>query len=318
MDKSSQDHDQLCWVGDWLAADHDIEQVAVGSLLPGDSPRLKGESKDHITSMVEAGDMPAIIVHRPTMKVIDGTHRVIAAKLQHRDTIAARFFDGSVEEAFVLAVAANITHGMPLTSKDRKAAATRFLGVYPDWSNRMIAATAGLSHPTVATLRRKHSGGKNFHLNRRLGRDGKTYPPRSNERRQAGSNPIGTDQNASMREAARQTGVSMGSAHDVESPLRQSVEPMVATNRGAALGFHLARAKEILRRLWNDPAVRGPDKGKAMLDLLSHSLRITVDAQAAVRSAPEHSRDAMAEYAAACGDSWHRLVKDLRSKTQTG
>lgn len=93
---------------------------------------------------------------------------------------------------------------------------------------------------------------------------------------------------------------------------------MVPTRRGVGLDFHLARAKEVLRLLWNDPAVRSPEKGKAMLDLLSHSLRTAVDAQAAIRSAPEYCRNSMAEYAAACGESWQRLAKDLRSKSQTG
>lgn len=314
----SQDHDQLCWAHTWLTSHADITQVSVASIQPGESLRLKGESKDHVTSMVQAGDMPPIIVHRPTMKVIDGTHRVTAAKRQHRDTIAVRFFDGTVDEAFVLAVVANAGNGLPMTTKDRKAAAARILGIYPDWSDRMIADTTGLSHHTVGGIRRKRSGGQFAHLNRRLGRDGKTYPPRPTAGRRAGANLIRADQKASVREVTRQTGALVGNTQNVRSPLRQSVEPMVPTNRGAGLGFHLARAKEILRRLWNDPEVRSHDKGKAMMELLSHSLRTAMDAQAAIRSAPEHYGNAMAEYAAACGDSWHRLAKDLLAKAHTG
>ncbi len=262
--------------------------------------------------------MPPVIVHRATMKVIDGTYRVGAARLQRRDTIATRFFDGSAEEAFILAVAANINHGMPLTLKERKFAAIRILGMYTDWSDRMIADATGLSHPTVATIRRKQSGGKNFHLNKRIGRDGKTYPPTVSHR--AAVQPTRTDQNASMHETARRGGAAAGTADDNDERPRphQSVEPMVAISRGAALDFHLARAKAVLRRLWNDPAMRSHEKGKAVLELISHSLRTAIDAQVAVKSAPEHCRNAMAEYAAACGDSWHRVAKDLRTKSQAG
>jgi ParB-like chromosome segregation protein Spo0J len=316
MDKTSRDHDQLCWVLDWLAADHDIEQVPVALLLPGDSPRLKGESKAETQLMVDAVNVPPIIVHQATMQVIDGWRRVTAATVRHQATIAVRYFNGTAHEAFVLAVAANTSHGLPLTPKDRKAAAARILDMYPDWSDRAIATAAGLSHPTVAGIRRKRSGGKSFHLNRRLGRDGKTYPPRSNPGRQAAAELIRADQNASMREVTRQVGVSVGTAHDARPQLRQSVEPMVPTTHGAGLDFHLARAKAVLQRLWNNPAVRSPQK--AMLELLSHSLRTASEAQAASRNAPEHCRDAVAEFASAQSDSWSRVAQDLRTRTQTG
>ena len=154
VDEVSRDDDGQLWARAWLASESPIVQVPVASLVRGDSPRLEGESKAHAAQMVDAADMPPIIVHQPTMQVIDGMHRLIAAPRGHQDTIAVRFFDGTTEEAFVLAVAANITHGLPLTRKDRKAAAARILDMFPDWSDRTIAATAGLSHHTVAVIRR--------------------------------------------------------------------------------------------------------------------------------------------------------------------
>jgi hypothetical protein len=41
------------------------------------------------------------------------------------------FFDGDADAGFVEAVRANISHGLPLTVADRKAAAGRILGLYP-------------------------------------------------------------------------------------------------------------------------------------------------------------------------------------------
>jgi hypothetical protein len=38
----------------------------------------------------------------------------------------------------------NAAHGLPLSLADRKAAARRILGSYSDWSDRSIAAIAGI------------------------------------------------------------------------------------------------------------------------------------------------------------------------------
>jgi ParB-like chromosome segregation protein Spo0J len=319
VDNTSHDHEQLRWAHDWLESEHDIVQVPVASLMRGDSPRLKGESKADAQLMMAAVDVPPIIVHPATMTVIDGGRRVTAAKHRHQDLIAAWFFHGTVEEAYVLAVAANAAHGLSLCTKDRKAAAARLLGMYPDSSNRAIADTTGLSHNTVAAIRRRWPTGQFDQLARRRGRDGKSRPLSSDDGRQAAADLIRAGHNKSLRKIAREANVSRGTVQDVRDRLLRGVSPLVsAAPRGAALNVHFARAQAALKRLWNDPAVRSHDKGKAMLDLLSHSLRTAIDAQAAIRSAPEYCRNAMAEYAAACGDSWHRVAKDLRSKIQAG
>ncbi|MFE3193073.1 ParB N-terminal domain-containing protein [Nocardia sp. NPDC059240] len=102
--------------------------------------------------------LPAIIVHRRTMRVVDGAHRLAAAKELGHETIAVRFFDGSENEAFVLAVHANIAHGLPLSLAERKAAARRLVLSHPQWSDRLIADVAGLSHKTVSAERRRTAG----------------------------------------------------------------------------------------------------------------------------------------------------------------
>jgi len=60
-----------------------VERVAVDLLVSSDSPRLVGESVDHIRMLAESGtDLPPILVHRPTMRVIDGMHRLRATTLR--------------------------------------------------------------------------------------------------------------------------------------------------------------------------------------------------------------------------------------------
>jgi len=98
MDGSNRDDDGQLWARDWLASEFVVEQVPVASLVRGDSPRLEGESKAHAAGMVDAADIPPIIVHRATMRVIDGMHRLRAASLGQQDMIAVRFFDGTAEE----------------------------------------------------------------------------------------------------------------------------------------------------------------------------------------------------------------------------
>jgi len=302
----------------WMQADAPIEHVSVASLVRGDSPRLKGESKAHTASLAEAVEVPPIIVHRPTMQIIDGLHRWDAAQLRHQDTIAVRFFDGTADEAFVLAVAANVTHGRPLSRPDRKAAEARILGMYPEWSDRMIAVTAGLSHPTVAAIRRRWPTGKTFQLATRLGRDGKARPLSFHDGRQAAADLIHADQNMSEREIAKQAHVSRGTVHDVQARLNHGVDPCARTTRAAGLNFHLARGQAVLTRLRKNPSVRFHQDGRALLEVLSRSLQIANDAQAASRAAPEHCRDAVAELAAAVSDAWSRIAQDLRTRNKTG
>src|SRR5262245_43617336 len=72
------------------------EMVPLRQLLPADSPRLVGEDAKHIRVLAESeAVLPPILVHRATMRVVDGMHRVGAARLRGREAIEVRFFDGS-------------------------------------------------------------------------------------------------------------------------------------------------------------------------------------------------------------------------------
>ena len=126
------------------------EIIRIESLAPADSPRLAGEIHEHAQRLAESEcDLPPILVHRPTMRIIDGTHRVKAMAYRGRDEIEAEFYDGSLEDAFVLSVHANVRHGLPLSLADRRAAARRILNTHADWSDRAIAQLTGLSAKTI-------------------------------------------------------------------------------------------------------------------------------------------------------------------------
>ena len=104
------------------------------------------------------------------MRVIDGMHRLRAAQLRAAKKIEVKFFDGTDDLAFLLAVRANVAHGLPLSKADRVAAAARIIESRPQWSDRAIASAAGPSPSTVKAAR-KRSTDAGQQLNARLGRD---------------------------------------------------------------------------------------------------------------------------------------------------
>jgi hypothetical protein len=65
------------------------ESVPILRLAPADSPRLLGEDAEHVRMLADAGtDLPPILVHRRTPRVIDGMHRLRAAHLRGDTHIA--------------------------------------------------------------------------------------------------------------------------------------------------------------------------------------------------------------------------------------
>ncbi|MEV0259155.1 ParB/RepB/Spo0J family partition protein [Streptomyces sp. NPDC050732] len=190
-------------------------------LWSADSPRLVGENVDHIRVLAESGaDLPPILVHRVTMRVIDGMHRLRATVLRGEREIAVRFLDGHESDVFIVAVQANTTHGLPLSRADRNAAATRIIHSHPQWSDRMIASFAGLSPKTVGSIRRR-LGDDLPPAPVRIGRDGRTRPVDSSGVRAATGEFIRTHPDATLRQIAGAAGVSRATARDVRRRLEE-------------------------------------------------------------------------------------------------
>ncbi|MYZ17342.1 ParB N-terminal domain-containing protein [Streptomyces sp. SID10115] len=272
-----------------------------------DSPRLVGENADHIRVLAEAGsDLPPILVHRPTMRVIDGMHRLRATVLRGEREIAVRFLDGYESDVFVVAVQANTTHGLPLTRADRNAAATRIIQSHPQWSDRMIASFAGLSPKTVGSIRRR-LGDDLPAAPVRIGRDGRTRPVDSSVARAATGEFIRTHPDATLRQIAGAAGVSRSTARDVRRRLAEG-----ETGDGAAVvaGVRAGAGRHLQSQSQRQPkGVPGaPDaSGAPGLSVVgevpvgastaarsalavSVSARVTADAAAAVDTA--HTTDA--------------------------
>jgi hypothetical protein len=208
-------------------------EVAVSALVVADSPRVSGESAEHVEALALAaaeGELPPIVVHRPTMRVIDGRHRVRAARLLGQEKIAVRFFHGDEAAAFVLAVRSNIAHGLPLSLSDRKHAAARIIASHPEWSDRMVASVTGIAAGTVAEIRQQ-AGEDTTLAKTRIGRDGRLRPVDGTHGRLVASELIDKNPGLSLRQIARAAGISPETARDVRNRLSRGEDPLPSGRR---------------------------------------------------------------------------------------
>jgi hypothetical protein len=326
----------------WVEA-HPITSVEITSLVFEDSPRLGGEDEEHIRVLAEASDnLPPISVHRPTMRVIDGMHRVRAALLNGRTRISARLLDCDEGAAFVLAVKTNVTHGLPLSQSDRAAAAARIIAIHPHWSDRAVAAATALSDKTISRIRAR-STAEGPQSNMRLGRDGRVRPLDSGKRREQAAAMIRDMPTAGLRTVARATGLSPATVRDVRQRLHSGKDPVPGRYRTAASAAPTAtlvpvpdppvflpsrvstgRVKRrpvsvnrdtLLAKLSQDPSLRLNEAGR---QTLRHLHQIAVDNENLAgleRGLPDHWAPVVADLARSCAAAWAILADRLQQRT---
>jgi ParB-like chromosome segregation protein Spo0J len=211
-----------------LGFDYSAQELPIEFLRAGQMARSGALDELHVRVLMETADgWPPIVVWSDDCVVIDGAHRVEAARRLGRPTLIAVRFIGTRDEAYLESVRRNVTHGLPLSLDDRRRAALRFLKRNPEWSDRRLASLCGLSGKSVARLRREaaRSDGMVGGIERRLGRDGKLRPVQSEAvrdriRRALKDNPTG-----SLRVIAAAAGASPETVRTVKARLMDSVEP---------------------------------------------------------------------------------------------
>jgi hypothetical protein len=265
------------------------------------------------------------------MCVIDGLHRLRAAQLNGSPTLAVRFFRGSEADAFRLAVKANVTHGLPLTLTDRRFAARRIINAEPRLSDRAVATTVGLSPATIAAIRADIDDGAD--INDRIGQDGRVRPLTTAEGRRIASEVIAQRPHASLREIAREAGISVGTARDVRTRLRSGRDP-VPPNQAARLESRPAgvsperdlRAEPndvqidaLLEGLRRDPSLRYSEAGRVFLYFLGTRIVNPPQLEEAVRGLPPHCAVVVARIARQCAHNWLGMAAalDQADATQT-
>ncbi len=314
---------------DWTAASDpalgDVVEVPLDALSAESSPRAAGVDLAYARILAETDNpLPPILVHRPTMRVIDGTHRLQAAKIKKATAITVQFFDGDEQAAFILAVKSNIAHGLPLSLADRKTAACRILGLRPQWSDRAIAAVTGLSHKTVGRLRR--STGEVPQSNAHVGRDGRVRALDPTQGRRRAHELLASNPSASIREIARSAGVSLATAHDVRHRHRHTETSSPATPREVGPARPPARPRSAdphpqttadqaaVERLRSDPTIRYTEAGRTLVRLLDGHLNDRDEWDQVARNIPEHRLELISELAKTRAEDWRQFAALIQKR----
>ncbi|MFI7576147.1 ParB N-terminal domain-containing protein [Micromonospora sp. NPDC049497] len=271
-------------------------------------------------------DLPPIVVHRATMRVVDGMHRLAAARLRGEQEICARMFDGDDHEAFLLAVRLNVSHGMPLTIADRRAAAIRIIQSHPQLSDRAIAFTAGLAAKTVGSLRRGMDGPP---VEARIGRDGRVRPINGAAGRQAAAELIAVHPEATLRRIAQEAGISVETARSVRARLRAGEDPVLdrrtrpdrgdrGVDRQMTVKLPEADPSQELRSLLDtiqrDPSLRYTESGRVLLRWLGPRVLVPDEIPLSLSHIPPHSRLNLGSLARSCAAAWIQLAMGLEDE----
>ncbi len=298
----------------------DAVRVSIDLLVVDGSPRLSGEDQGHVELLAESiSALPPIVVHRATMRVIDGIHRLGAARLRGDTTVGATFFDGDENEAYVLSVKQNTTHGLPLTRADRRFAAQRIIEIHPEWSDRAIARTTGLSPKTVGSLRPRSTSDVEVPTTR-VGLDGRVRPIDHRTGHRLARQYLARHPEATTEDVAQATGLSIRSARNARRRFTDDEQKQqMARHAQRPPGSHpglpaAAMPGEILRTLRNDPSLRFTDGGRAFLQLLGASVPWDHNADQLIGNLPPHCIQALAEAMHTCARTCQAIAEKLEAR----
>jgi ParB-like chromosome segregation protein Spo0J len=322
--------------------------VPISLLAPGFHLRQEGTDPAHVRLLADAAGsvkLPAILVQKSGSRIIDGLHRLEVAKLRGEWTISARIVDCTDSEALVLAIKSNTLHGLPLSRADRISGAKRVLVAHRDWSDRAVAGITGLSAKSIASLRNSSTGDTQF-SGKRLGRDGKRHPVMPTEGRRRAAEYIQAHPDASLRQIARETDVSLGTVHDVRDKINhgaapvpaapvRSVEPIAASAKTIALvappspvtAMHAQTGtgtRQVQRLAWpmisaklaRDPSLRYTEGGRAFLRWMAGHCLQADDWREFIDAIPQHWRPAIGRIAADMSEEWRQFAERVGTKLE--
>jgi hypothetical protein len=198
-------------------------------LRPGSSPRSVRLLDQHVKVLMErGGQWPPILVRPEDMAVVDGHHRLEAARRLGMGFIAGRVFSGSAEDCFIEAVRSNTRHGLPLSLHERKRAAGQIFLRHSEWSDRRIASLCGLSSGTVGCMRTTFEqsaspGVESGHLDSRVGKDGRRRPTDPDAARERIAEVVRTSPDLSLRSVAKMVGASPETVRSVRDRVQDSL-----------------------------------------------------------------------------------------------
>jgi len=304
----------------WLERqlDHgDLGMCNIADLLPAHSPRQHGEMADHVRILAESpSPLPPIVVHYPSMRVVDGMHRLLAAKLRGDSEIEVQWYRGDERDMFAVAVHTNVTHGLPLSLADRRMAAARIIESHPHWSDRTIASIVKLAPGTVRAIRSSEPGEAESSAIR-IGRDGRARPMSTAAGRRMAGELLRNNPDSSLREIARATGLAPSTVHDVRKRLsegRDLVPPGPSKEKPDVARPAPVDRTLALRRLRSDPSLRFTETGRILLRWLENGPTDVRSRTMMVRQLPSHSLATIAALARSLSQAWHEFVDQLEQR----
>jgi ParB-like chromosome segregation protein Spo0J len=326
--------------GSIRAVSSEVVELRVTELGAGFPFRERGIESDHTRVLAESPhSWPPILVNRADLRVIDGQHRVAAAHLIGRKTIAAELFDGSPEDAYLEFLRRNVQHGLPLSLRERRHAASRILGQWPNWSDRRVAVMCGLAPGTVASLRAEAtptvvspSSDRSVRSEQRVGRDGKRRPTKPTVSRQRIAEALIADPSASLRAIAEEVGASPETVRSVRSQLRarpsdaalqastleasplQPTPLQTSTVQATALVDLLPYKAPRSDKWWaRDAALTSSPEGQRFVKWLSRSLIEEADWRAHLQTTPRSRVYELAAEARRRANCWAEFSETLEA-----
>ncbi|MGY0063711.1 hypothetical protein ACWY4P_45710 [Streptomyces sp. LZ34] len=311
--------------------------VPIEALRLGESPRLVEPDRQHVETLAQMDEpLPPILVHWPSMTVVDGAHRLIAARLRDQQAIEVCYVEGDRESVFVAAVKANSAHGLPLTLADRTAAAARIVRSYPAWSNRVIAGITALAASTVGAIRERESAGEQ--LGSRVGRDGRVRPLSTAAARELAGTLLTEQPGASLREIATAVGLAPATVRDVRERMKRGQGAAPAKELAKATGGRgttaavtgkvvasrrlpgwdgrdVAQPLQIVERLRRDPSLRFNEARRELLRWLGSHATGIAEWHGFAKQVPPHATVAVAAFARACARNWISFAEELERRS---
>lgn len=257
---------------------------------------------DHVRLLAEVfSELPPILVREDGLTVVDGAHRLEAARLRGETTVAVTFFAGSDEDAYIEAIQRNVEHGKPLQLLDRRRAAIDILRLRPDWSDRRIASVCALDAKTVASIRATAEVPQS---RGRVGRDGRERPSDPSIVRQQVADLIREHPEASLRAIAREAGTSPSTVRDVR---RRLVERSVSARAEHTPG---PSPTDVLGA---DASLVNAPNGQALLAWLQRTEVRDEEWESLLDELPLSRLYVVAEEARRRAQTWSRMASDAET-----
>lgn len=282
--------------------------------------RMRPLDMGHVAALAEVPQRwPAIVVARRSMRVLDGLHRVAAARRLGMKTIAATLFEGDENEAFVLAVRSNSDQGLPLSLPERTRAARQMLGFSPQRSDRAIGEICGLDHKTVSRLRSEAppSGG-DPHLDARVGRDQRSRPVDVASLRSRIAAAVSETPNHSLRQIAHRVGTSPETVRDVRARLARGESPIPLGARPVARNTPSPRPHRAALPKWATDSACRAEPGRAEFASWFDAGARSIDWPRFVDVVPLSRAYSIADQARTYAEAWRSFAEALESRTRGG